>query len=143
MKIFEIETEPRVELDLPNKVYIVYDENGKEYSRHPFKEVWDSSPAKRAAQQDYGNVKIELKKAKDKAAEGAPLSKYEQEYTDIHAKWKQYYQTVFPRDKAPSILDSETKKVYLDQMDKWMTRLEQLNQFVRRSVILGTYKPSD
>jgi hypothetical protein len=136
---------PESKLDIDNKVYIVYDENGNEFSRHPFKEVWNSSPARDAAQKDvnklradHGNRRAE-QSAKD--AEARPLSAAEQDYIETLAKWQRYYNTVFPKDKSKEFLDSETKQVYIDQMDAWMHKLERMGEVVRKSIINGTYKP--
>jgi hypothetical protein len=146
MRLFEISGQPEVKLDIDNNVYIVYDETGKEFSRHTFQHVWDSSPAKRAAESDVRDLKIKLRSARAeqsvKAIEAKPLTKFEEEYLEIQAKWQRYYNILFPRDKSSSSLDDETKQIYTDQMDKWMSRLEQLNQVVRKSVIDRTYKPS-
>ena len=147
MRINEVESQPYSKLDLPNKVYIVYDENGNEVNRHPFKEVWDSSPARNAAQKDVNDMKIALRKSKAEGdarnAEAKPLSKFEQEYMDIHSKWQRYYDAMFSKDPNRRLtdIDNETKQIYTDQMDKWMKRMEQLAQVVRKSIMNGTYKP--
>jgi len=146
MRLDEIESQPRSELDADAKTYIVYDENGKEFSRHPFQHVWDSSPAMRAAKADVLKLRTELYKVRSakgkEEAEAKPLSRIEQEYVDILGKWQRYYDTMFSKDpnKRLQNIDDETKKVYIDQMDKWMKRLEQLNGSVRKSVQMGTRK---
>jgi hypothetical protein len=148
MRLNEIESKPESKLDIDNKVYIVYDENGQEYSRHPFKEVWDSSPARNAATNDVRNLISKLRIARDnqskKDIEAKPLSKLEQEYIVIHSKWQKYFDAMFSKDPSKRLpdLDDETKQVYTDQMDKWMARLDQIGQVVRKSIINGTYKPS-
>lgn len=145
MKLNETSQPPKSKLDVDNKAYIVYDTNGVEVSRHTFKHIWDSSPAMRAAVAEVQLLRADYRKAqaeqKAKAAEAKPLSAVEQEYIEINRKWQRYYDIMFPPDKSPSILDAETADVYSKQMDKWMARLHQLNQSVRKSVITGTYKP--
>lgn len=135
---------PESKLDIDNKVYIVYDETGKEFSRHQFKDVWNSSPARDAAQKDVNELRVgyrvQQKAQADKDAESKPLSDLEKDYIETQAKWQKYYNIVFPKDKADDFLDDETKQIYIEQMDKWMKKLERLGQVVRKSVILGTYK---
>ena len=139
--------EPTSKLDIDNKVYIVYDENGKEFSRHTFQHVWDSSSARNAAEKDARDLKIKLRVSKEeqskKDIESKPLSGLEQEYINTHAKWQKYFDTMYSKDPNKRLpnLDDETKQLYTDQMDKWMKRLEQLGQVVRKSIINGTYKP--
>lgn len=143
MRLFEITSKPRYEIDLPNKVYIVYDQNGNEYSRHKFEHVWNSSPTRDAAEKDVLKL-INIQKAEDnRLYDERPLTKFEQEYVQTKAKWQKYFDILYPKDKSPSGLDSETQEIYMQQMDIWMNRLQQLNSLVRNSVILGTYKPTD
>ena len=136
---------PESKLDIDNKVYIVYDETGNEFSRHPFKDVWNSSPARDAAQSDVNVLRANhSKRNAEKAAmdaEAKPLSAVEKDYLETLTKWQRYYNFVFPKDKSDDILDDETKQVYVDQMDIWMKKLERLGVAVRNSVIAGTYKP--
>ncbi len=147
MRIFEVQNRPEVRLDIDNKVYIVYDENGKEYSRHEFQHVWDSSPAKRAAESDARELKIKF--GKDRAektkqdAEAKPLSNLEQMYLELDGKVKHYQKYIFPKTPEDDILDKETRDIYLDTANKW---LEKMNRFaaagtIRKSLINGTYKP--
>lgn len=145
MRLLEIAAQPESKLDLDNKVYIVYDENGNEHSRYTFQHVWDSSPARDAAANDVRELKIRLRAVRSdqlaKAAEAKPLSNFEKEYLDINNKWQKYFNILHPRDKSPTGIDQETTLLYIEQMDKWMKRLEMLNSNVRTSVVLGTYKP--
>jgi len=147
MRLFEIENWPESKLDIDNKVYIVYDETGKEISRHAFQHVWDSSPAKRAAEAEVRELRIKLgaaRREKDKqAAEAKPLSDLEKEYIEINRKWQRYFDAMYSKDTSKRVngLDDESVQVYNDQMDKWMKRMEQLGRSVRKSVINGTYKP--
>ena len=146
MKLNEITeiVHPTSKLDIDNLAYVVYDEHGKEVNRHKFKFVYDSSPAMRAAAKEAAQLRAafskKYKEQKEREAEAKPLSKLEEEYAKIKAKWDKYYRTIWPSGKGPSALDAETTEVYLAQMDKWMERLMQLNLSVRSSVILGTYK---
>lgn len=137
---------PESKLDIDNKVYIVYDENGREFSRHAFKDVWNSSPARDAAQKDVNELRVShSKRNKEQVArdaEAKPLSASEKDYMDTLAKWQRYYNVVFPKDKSKEFLDDETKQVYIEQMDAWMRKLERLGEVVRKSIIAGTYRPS-
>ena len=139
--------QPYWELSIDDKTYIVFDQDGKEVGRHTFQHVWDSSPARNAAQKDVNDMKVALSKAKSiddaRRAEAKPLSNLEQEYITIQRKWQKYYDAMFAKDLSKRLpnIDDETKQVYSDQMVKWMTRMEQLGPIVRRSVIDGTYKP--
>ncbi len=139
--------QPYWELDLENKVYTVHTPDGTEVARHPFEHVWDSSPAKRAAQEDFKKLSkenYEKKKAQDAAkAEAKPLSNLEQMYLELDGKVKRYQKYIFPKTPEDDILDKETRDLYLDTATKW---IEQMNKYasggtVRRSVIDGTYKP--
>lgn len=147
MLISEVQNRPEAKLDIDNKVYIVYDENGKEYSRHKFEHVWDSSPAKRAAEQDARELKVAQGKRKAEqdaiAAEAKPLSNLENEYLKLDKSVKNYQKYIFPKTPEDDILDDETRALYLDTATKW---LEKMNKFasngtIRRSLINGTYKP--
>lgn len=148
MRINEIESWPEVKLGIDNKVYIVYDENSKEISRHAFQHVWDSSPAKHAAEAEVRELRIKLRTDRDarskQAAEAKPLSDLEKEYIEIQCKWQRYFDAMYSRDpnKKLSNLDDETRQVYTDQIDKWGKRMDQLARVVRKSVIAGTYKPT-
>lgn len=145
MRIKEIQSQPESKLDIDNKVYIVYDEGGKEYSRYEFQHVWDSSPARNAAAKDVRDLRAKLGVIRatqlKQSAEATPLSKHEQEYIDILRKWKKYYTVLFPQDKSPSTLDKDAAEIYTDQMDTWMAQLERLGKVVRPSIISGTYTP--
>lgn len=135
--------QPESKLDIDNKVYIVYDENGKEYSRHPFQHVWDSSPAMRAADDDARKLRIALRaveaERRAKEIEAKPLSRAEEEYIDVQRRWQKYFDVMFPPDKSPSILDAETAELYSEQMHIWMERMKRLSELVRTSVLIGTY----
>jgi len=146
MKLYEIASQPVSKLDIDNKVYIVYDENGKEYSKYPFQHVWDSSPARDAAQKDVVKLKNTLYKERQEkmlaTAEAKPLSNLEKEYIDLDNKVKKYFLILYPKDKSKSILDDETKELYVASIDKWQDRLQKIADagVIRQSVLMGTYK---
>lgn len=139
---------PHWKLDIDNKVYIVFDENGKEYSRHAFQHVWDSSPAKRAAQKDTNEL-IDIIRKKEREeneikAEAKPLSALEQLYQKLDNSVKKYQKYIFPKTPEDDILDKETRDLYLQKATEW---LEQMNRIaaggtIRRSLINGTYNQS-
>lgn len=138
--------DPYSKLDIDNKVYIVYDGQHNEISRYVFKHVWDSSPARDAAQKEVSNLIVQLRKSQSedlaKKKEAIPLSDNEKLYLDLHSKFKKYFALLYPLDKSPSILDDEAKEVYGDQLDKWSERLDKLSNsgIIRKSVIMGTYQ---
>lgn len=147
MRIFEIQGRPEAKLDLENKVYIVYDENGKEYSRHEFQHVWDSSPAKRAAGQDVKILYDRAAEDKRKIAANAPLNGYEKEYIKLDTENKNYYQLLFPVKGAghnPNFSKDQIQRIE-QEMEKNHERMMSLQNpslnRIRSSVILGTYKP--
>ena len=137
---------PRVKLDIDNKVYVVYNSDGTEFSRHEFEHVWNSSPAKRAAEQDLSQLKIEYrrkkKQADDAAAEAKPLSTIEQKYYDLSKSVERYNRFIYPRTPEDNILDKETRDLYIDTSLKWMKEMERLASggTVRKSLIAGTFK---
>ena len=61
LETISIPGQPLSKLDIDNKVYIVYDENGNELRRYPFQHVWDSSPAKRAADKNVSELKAKIR----------------------------------------------------------------------------------
>jgi len=137
---------PYSALDIDNKVYIVYDSDGKEFSRHEFQHVWDSSPAKRAAQKDVNALKFELQK-KDKEdaeakQEAKPLSVIEQKYLELDRKYNRYLKYIYPKTPEDNILDKETRDLYLETAIKWLEEMNSLvsSGAIRRSLINGTYK---
>lgn len=147
MRIFEIQNRPQSKLDLENKVYIVYDEGGKEYSRHTFQHVWDSSPAKRAAEKDANDLKIAQRKKQSKKdailAELKPLSSLEQMYIELDRKQKHYLKYIYPKTPEDNILDQETRELYIKTATAWLEKMNRLSSggTIRKSVIDGTYKP--
>jgi hypothetical protein len=139
--------EPSWKLDIDNKVYIVYDEAGKEVNRHQFQHVWDSSPARNAAQKDVTDMKVALRKAKSeqdaKDAEAKPLSRLEQEYRDLERSVTKYNKYIYPKTPEDDILDDETRDLYMQQSIKWMEKMQKYANggTIRKSLINGTYKP--
>jgi hypothetical protein len=142
------EGDPYWELDLDNKVYVVYDSTGTEVAQHTFPAVWDSSKARNAAQKDVNDMKSALRKkqSEDDAvkAEAKPLSPNEERYLDLARKVKKYTDLIYPPDKSPSILDTETKDLYLNQATEWIEKMNRLGdpRIIRKSVLNGTYKPA-
>jgi hypothetical protein len=138
---------PYWELDIENKVYTVHEFDGTEVARHPFQHVWDSSPAKRAAQEDLNKLSkshYEKKKAKDAAdAEAKPLSSLEVSYQELDRKVKNYQKYIFPKTPEDDILDKETRDLYLNTATGWIEKMNYLASggTIRRSIIDGTYKP--
>lgn len=149
MRITEIQNRPESKLDLDNKVYIVYDENGKEYSRHEFQHVWDSSPAKRAAEKDVNILRTEQRKRQSEqdaiAAEAKPLSTVEQMYLELDRKYNRYLKYIYPKTPEDDILDAETRELYLDTATEWLNKMNNLASggTIRKSIIDGTYKPTE
>lgn len=147
MRIFEVQNRPEAKLDIDNKVYIVYDENGKEYSRHTFQHVWDSSPAKRAAEKDANELKVQQRRRQSEkdaiAAEAKPLSRLEQEYYDLDKSVARYNKYIYPKTPEDDIIDNETREVYMQQSIQWMNKMQRYadNGTIRKSLINGTYKP--
>jgi hypothetical protein len=139
--------EPYWELDVENKVYTVHQPDGTEVARHPFQHVWDSSPAMRAAKEDYSkvyDVYYKKKKAQDAAeAEAKPLSRLEQMYLELAGKVKRYQKYIFPKTPEDDILDKETRDLYLDTASKWIQKMNMYAEggTIRRSIVDGTYKP--
>ena len=135
------------ELEVDDKAYVVYDENGKEVGRHAFPAIWDSSGARNAAQKDVNAMNVALRAAhKDmiaKQAEAKPLSQIEQMYYDLDQKVKHYQKYIFPKTPEDDILDKETRDLYLDTANKWLEKMIKLGTSpgIRKSVINGTYKP--
>jgi hypothetical protein len=139
---------PHWQLDIDNKVYIVFDENGKEYSRHTFQHVWDSSPAKRAAQKDTNELLAIIRKREkeesEARAEAKPLSSLEQMYQKLDNSVKKYQRYIYPEIPEDDILDKETRDLYIKKATEW---LEQMNKIaaggtIRQSLINGTYNQS-
>lgn len=147
MRIFEVQNRPETKLDIDNKVYIVYDENGKEYSRHTFQHVWDSSPAKRAAEKDANDLRAKQRRREAEqyaiSAEAKPLSKVEDRYYNLDQSVKKYQKYIFPKTPEDDILDKETRELYLNTATDWMNEMNRLASggTIRKSLINGTYKP--
>lgn len=133
---------PYWKLDLPNKEYVVYDAADKALSKHPFKEVWASSQARDAAQREVIALVKEFESgrlAKQAAEyEAKPLSANEQRYIELNSKIKKYMTALYPKDKAPSMLDAETAEIYADQVTKWQEQLSKIDsRIIRKSVLSG------
>jgi hypothetical protein len=139
--------EPYWELDVENKVYTVHQPDGTEVSRHPFQHVWDSSPAMRAAKEDYNklySVYYEKKKKDDyDVAQAKPLGVSEKRYYELSKAVKNYSRYIWPKTKEDDILDKETRDLYLDTANKWLEEMNRLSAsgIIRRSLTDGTYKP--
>ena len=147
MRLLEIAAQPESKLDIDNKVYIVYDENGNEYSRYTFQHVWNSSPARDAAAKDVRDLKIHLRAARNdqlaKAAEAKPLSTLEQEYYNLDKSVARYNKYIYPKTQEDDILDSETRDLYINQSIQWMEKMHRYasSGAIRKSLVNGTYKP--
>lgn len=137
--------EPYWELDIDNKVYNVHSEDGAIVASFPFEHVWDSSPAKRSAQAEYNRVFTEYRdkklKADNEISQRKPLSPVEIMYQDLSVKVEKYRALIWPKDGSVSILDKETRDIYMDQATKWLERMNRLASHgtVRKSLIDGTY----
>lgn len=141
--------EPYWELDINNKVYSVHTEDGIEVERYPFQHVWDSSPAKRRAQEKFKEVYgvyYEKKKATDYAtAQAKPLSQVEERYYKLSQAVKNYARYIWPKVPEDNILDKETRDLYLVTSTKWLEEMNRLSGhgIIRKSLIDGTYKPAE
>ena len=139
--------EPYWELDVENKVYTVHQPDGTEVSRHAFQHIWDSSPAMRAAKEDYKRVYNEYyKKKKDAESaehEAKPLSALEIKYLKLSQSVKTYQKYIFPKTPEDDILDKETRDLYLTTATKWIEDMNRLASggTIRKSLINGTYVP--
>lgn len=139
--------QPYWELNIEDKVYTVHTEDGTEVARFPFQHVWDSSPAKRQAQEKYLKVYdtyYEKKKADDYAtAQAKPLSQIEQRYYKLSQAVKNYARYIWPKTPEDNILDKETRDLYLETSTKWLEEMNRLSAggTIRRSLSDGTYKP--
>lgn len=128
------------------KSYVVYDETGKELSRHTYQHVWDSSPAMRAANADLKPLihkQYSAKKAADAAAaEAKPLSDLEKRYQELSRKVDRYNRYIYPKTAEDDILDKETRDIYIRQSTEWLNLMNRYANggTIRKSLIDGTYK---
>ena len=142
MNLSEVTTparHPEYKHDAENKVYIVYDELGKEQFRFPYKDIWNSSPAMRDAERAVNKIRFDIQNRVKINWENQPITKNEQEYMSLDNKCKKYMNTI--RD---GILDDDTKQLYYEQMIVWNERMDYLvnTHQVRNSIIMETYKLS-
>jgi hypothetical protein len=141
--------EPYWELDVDNKVYTVHREDGTEVSRHTFQHIWDSSPAKRKAIEDYKVLYAEYSKKKKDAdyaiAQAKPLSELEQKYYKLSQSVQNYAKYIWPKTPEDDILDKETRDLYIETSTKWIEAMNRMAEggTIRRSLIDGTYKPTN
>lgn len=130
---------PEYKHDTAAKVYIVYDEFGNEYSRHQYKDIWNSSPAMRAAQTDVLKLKDEGWQKQKLEYENRPLSKYEERYMAVDHLFKKWMTAL----KSKTLTDDEKNKYY-EIISSWSSEMDDLikTKQIRSSVIDGTYKPT-
>lgn len=130
---------PKWEHDTAQKVYVVFDELGREQARFPYKDIWNSSPAMKDADKEVNRLKAEMRNREKVDWENRPLSKNEIEYQELDRKCKKYMATI-----RSGALDDETKAMYYEQATVWSDRMSALiaARQVRDSVVMGTYKPT-
>jgi hypothetical protein len=140
--------EPYWELDSENKAYTVHQPDGTEIGRHTFQHSWDSSPAMRAAKEDYkiiyGKYYTQKKAADYATAQAKPLSHIENEYYKLSKSVSKYSKYIWPKTPEDDFLDKETKELYMATSTKWLKDMNRMADggTIRQSLIDGTYKPA-
>jgi hypothetical protein len=128
---------PKWEHDTTHKVYIVFDELGREHTRFPYKDIWNSSPAMRDATKEVNKIKSEISNREKFDWENRPLSKLEIRYQELRIKCQKYFDAI-----KSGALDDETKSIYYDTMSGWSDEMIGMadSNLIRKSIIMGTYK---
>jgi hypothetical protein len=141
MRVYEfsnIKESKNVRFNEKGMSWDVYNDEGELISSHPFKDKWNNGSENRAAKDSYARYKSAKagreREARQAEIESKPLSDFEKEYVVRLQKEKDLYKAAL---NAHNNGDIESFNNYQSEYEKNHSRMKQLSNVCRKSVIMG------